>query len=44
MSKEAELSDWLASMGAAQQFSSQDIESGKTVASILQAVDRNTKI
>jgi len=45
MSKQdAEISEWLTSMGVAQQFSPQDIESGKTVVSILLSVDRECKI
>lgn len=44
MSKDPELSEWLHSMGVTQQFSSQDIESGRTVASIIRAIDRDSRI
>lgn len=44
MSKDVDLGEWLSSMGVTQQFGSQDIENGRTVASILQALDQNTKI
>ena len=45
MSKQdAEISEWLTSMGAAQYFNAQDIESGRTVTSILLAVDKECKI
>ena len=31
-------------MGVSDQFNNQDIESGKTVASLLRAIDRDSKI
>lgn len=45
MSKQdAEISEWLTSMGVAQHFNTQDIESGRTITSILMAVDKECKI
>jgi hypothetical protein len=41
---DAELGEWLTVMGVADQFNNQDIESGKTVTSLLRAIDRESKI
>ena len=36
--------NWLSSMGVAHQFGREDIESGRTVASIIKAMSRDAQI
>jgi hypothetical protein len=41
---EAEVGEWLSSVGVANQFNNQDLESGRTVGSLLRVVDRDIKV
>ena len=41
---EDELGSWLASMGIADQFSTADLESGRTVANLIGRIDASAKV